>query len=165
MPILIIPIVWTVSGFVVSRAKGLRIAAVVLCTIQPQPVDALVKGNAPPPKKGPPAEERKRWNLEECQKQAERGADKAEKGARANMVRASVTSKGARYRVLVDAKQVSMVAKEGDEARVLFKVLKLGKRSYDGLFGEGTVVSSRAEHYHTCLHLLSFQHSLQIHDS
>eukprot|EP00979_Chaetoceros_neogracilis_P012163 scaffold3144_cov290-Chaetoceros_neogracile.AAC.3 len=107
MPILIIPIVWTVSGFVVSRAKGLRIAAVVLCTIKPQPVDALVKGNAPPPKKGPPAEERKRWNLEECQKQAERGADKAEKGARANMVRASVTSKGARYRVLVDAKQPS----------------------------------------------------------
>jgi hypothetical protein len=72
------------------------------------------------------------------------------------MVPASVTSKGARYRVLVDAKQGSMVAKEGDEASVLFKVLKSGKRSYNGLFGEGTVVFPRAEHYHTCLHLLSF---------
>merc|ERR1712032_646385 len=34
-------------------------------------------------------------------------------------------------------------AQEGDEVRVYFKVLKLGKRSYDGLSGEGTVVFSR----------------------
>lgn len=33
--------------------------------------------------------------------------------------------------------------KEGDEVTLYFKVLKLGKRSYDGLSGEGTVVFSR----------------------
>jgi hypothetical protein len=33
--------------------------------------------------------------------------------------------------------------KEGDDVSVYFKVLKLGKRSYDGLSGEGTVVFSR----------------------
>jgi len=33
--------------------------------------------------------------------------------------------------------------KDGDEVALYFKVLKLGKRSYDGLSGEGTVVFSR----------------------
>jgi len=158
-PLLIIPIVSTASGFVVSHSKGLSTslnaseqsrlafihssatAAVALCTIQP--ADALVKGNAPPPKKGPPPEERKCRNLEECQEQADRAADKAEEEARANMVPASITSKGTRYRDLVDAKDGSPVAKEGDEVKVFYKVLKLGKRSYDGLSGEGTVVFSR----------------------
>mmetsp|Transcript_25255 Transcript_25255/g.74255 ORF Transcript_25255/g.74255 Transcript_25255/m.74255 type:complete len:191 (-) Transcript_25255:298-870(-) len=34
-------------------------------------------------------------------------------------------------------------AKSGDAVAVRYKVLKLGKRSYDGLSGEGTVVFSR----------------------
>jgi len=119
-------------------------AAVALSAIQTQPADALVKGNAPTPKKVP-SDERKCRNLEECQEQAEIAASKAEEEARANMVPASVTSKGTRYRVLVDAKEGSPVAKEGDQANIYYKVLKLGKRSYDGLSGEGTVVFSRGE--------------------
>ena len=33
----------------------------------------------------------------------------------------------------------------GDEVMIRYKVLKLGKRSYDGLSGEGTVIFSRGE--------------------
>eukprot|EP00980_Cylindrotheca_fusiformis_P006662 scaffold1390_cov138-Cylindrotheca_fusiformis.AAC.65 len=33
--------------------------------------------------------------------------------------------------------------KDGDEVEIYYRVLKLGKRSYDGLSGEGTVVFSR----------------------
>jgi hypothetical protein len=117
-------------------------AAVALSTIQPQPADALVKGNAPPPKKSV-SDERKCRNVEECQEQAEVAASKAQEEARANMVPASVTSKGTRYTDLVDAKKGSPVAKVGDQATIYYKVLKLGKRSYDGLSGEGTVVFSR----------------------
>lgn len=38
---------------------------------------------------------------------------------------------------------VVVVAKLGDTATIHYKVLKIGKRSYDGLSGEGTVVFSR----------------------
>ena len=37
--------------------------------------------------------------------------------------------------------------KQGEEVTVYYKVLKLGKRSYDGLSGEGTVVFSRGYGY------------------
>lgn len=116
-------------------------ACVALC-IQPESSSALVKGNAPPPKKGP-SEERKCRNVEECQEMAERLASQKEQEERANMVPASVTSKGTRYRELTEAKEGSRVAKMGDEATIFYKVLKLGKRSYDGLSGEGTVVFSK----------------------
>jgi len=114
-PLLVISIISTASGFAVLNSQqgkttslnaseqsrlafiySSATAAVALCTIQP--ADALVKGNAPPPKKGPPPEERKCRNLEECQEQADRAAYKAEEEARANMVPASITSKGTRYR-------------------------------------------------------------------
>jgi len=36
-----------------------------------------------------------------------------------------------------------VVVRDGDEVQLFYKVLKLGKRSYDGLSGEGTVVFSR----------------------
>jgi len=117
-------------------------AACVALSIQPENASALVKGNAPPPKKGP-SEERKCRNVEECQEMAERLASKADEEARANMVPASVTSKGTRYRELVEAKEGSKVAQAGDKATIYYKVLKLGKRSYDGLSGEGTVVFSK----------------------
>jgi len=117
-------------------------AACVAISIRPSSADALVKGNAPPPKKGP-SEERKCRNVEECQEMAERLASKADEEAKANMVPASFTKKGTRYRELVDGAEGGKIAKEGDKATIYYKVLKLGKRSFDGLSGEGTVVFSK----------------------
>jgi len=128
-------------SFLQSATAAASAACLTLSTIQPLPANALVKGNAPPPKKGP-SEERKCRNVEECQEMAENLASKADEEARANMVPASVTSRGTRYRVLADAKEGSPVAKMGDQANIYYKVLKLGKRSYDGLSGEATVVFS-----------------------
>ena len=41
------------------------------------------------------------------------------------------------------AAAAGVLAKSGDKVEIHYKVLKLGKRSYDGLSGEGTVVFSR----------------------
>jgi len=114
----------------------------------PEKAHALVKGNAPPPKKVSSAEERKCRNVEECQEMAERLAKIQEEEAKANMTPASVTSRGTRYRDVMEATPSDngsslQLAKQGDQATIYFKVLKLGKRSYDGLSGEGTVVFSR----------------------
>ena len=114
----------------------------------PEKAHALVKGNAPPPKKVSSAEERKCRNVEECQEMAERLAKIQEEEAKANMTPASVTSRGTRYRDVMEATPSDngsslQLAKPGDQATIYFKVLKLGKRSYDGLSGEGTVVFSR----------------------
>jgi hypothetical protein len=73
---------------------------------------------------------------------AERLASKADEEARANMVPTSVTSRGTRYRELIEAKEGSKVANVGEKATINYKVLKVGKRSYDGLSGEATVVFS-----------------------
>ena len=50
-----------------------------------------------------------------------------------------VTVKGTRFLELESGRESGTVAKEGDAVEVHYKVLKLGKRSYDGLSGEGTV--------------------------
>uniref|UniRef100_A0A6U3WNG8 peptidylprolyl isomerase n=1 Tax=Skeletonema marinoi TaxID=267567 RepID=A0A6U3WNG8_9STRA len=114
-----------------------------------QPSNALVKGNAPPPKKSASSEERKCRNVEECQEQAERAEEikaqqEAEKAA-ANPPK--VTSRGTNYLDIVEEGSTTSssdkVARDGDTVEVHYKVLKLGKRSYDGLSGEGTVVFSR----------------------
>ncbi|KAL3917231.1 MAG: hypothetical protein SGILL_004810, partial [Bacillariaceae sp.] len=80
-------------------------------------------------------------NVEECQAQAE----KREAELRA-MEDAGpppmVTKGGVKYRDVEDGKSSDAV-QNGDEVNLYFKVLKLGKRSYDGLSGEGTVVFSR----------------------
>lgn len=113
--------------------------------LAPEKAHALVKGNAPPPpKKLSSNEERKCRNVEECQEMAERLAKKQDEEAKANMTPPSITARGTRYRDVVEAPPASLQrAKEGDRATIYFKVLKLGKRSYDGLSGEGTVVFSR----------------------
>lgn len=64
------------------------------------------------------------------------------------MTPADVTALGTRYRDVEEAPvakegEAVSVAKEGDNAVIHYKVLKLGKRSFDGLSGEGTVVFSR----------------------
>ena len=53
---------------------------------------------------------------------------------------------GTKYLDIADESNIgedAKVAKAGDNADVHYSVLKLGKRSYDGLSGEGTVVFSR----------------------
>lgn len=123
--------------------QSIPIASAGFYIVQPQSADALVKGNAPPPPKRAPSEERKCRNVEECQEMAEKAAAQADMEERANILPASVTPQGTKYRDLVEVKDASQVAKVGDKATIFYKVLKLGKRSYDGLSGEGTVVFSR----------------------
>ena len=57
------------------------------------------------------------------------------------MTPASVTKGGTKYRDIEEGS--GDIAKDGDDVIIYYKVLKLGKRSYDGLSGEGTVVFSR----------------------
>ena len=59
------------------------------------------------------------------------------------------TKRGTRYRDIVAGSnsentkgRATKTVQEGDEITMYYKVLKLGKRSYDGLSGEGTVVFS-----------------------
>lgn len=67
-----------------------------------------------------------------------------------------VTGAGTRYRDIEDGDETKGTVKDGDDVAMYFKVLKLGKRSYDGLSGEGTVVFSRGECKHFCINSISF---------
>jgi len=121
-------------------------SATATATIYPSPVNALVKGNAPPPKKKASDEAKKCTNVEECQEMAERLASQQEEEMKMNAVPSKTTANGIRYVDVVsvnDESGNSVILKAGDVATVHYKVLKLGKRSYDGLSGEGTVVFSR----------------------
>ena len=119
------------SAFVVVAGGSMAVAA--------QPAHALVKGVAPPPPKKS-GDAPKCTNVEECQALAEKREqelrEKEEQGPPPK-----ITSGGVRYRDTEDGSGVEL--KEGDSVQLYFKVLKLGKRSYDGLSGEGTVVFSR----------------------
>jgi FKBP-type peptidyl-prolyl cis-trans isomerase len=116
------------------------IPSLLLLTSLPAPSNALVKGNAPPTK-SKVTDKPKCTNIEECQAQAE-AREKAEREeAEANTLPPSVSSGGTRYRDMYEGDGEEI--QEGDEVRLYYKVLKLGKRSFDGLSGEGTVVFSR----------------------
>jgi hypothetical protein len=125
----------------------------------PSRADALVKGVAPPPKKSV-GDKLKCTNVEECQDMAAIRDDlraQEEAGGPPPLV----TKGGVKYRDIslsspdddnngkgeVDDNTITntniISAQEGDDVSIYFKVLKLGKRSYDGLSGEGTVVFSR----------------------
>lgn len=139
-----------------ATAFSLLTAISLLAASSPSPAHALVKGVAPPPKRSPPGGsgsggsggEKKCTNVEECQALAEQREDelraKEEVGPPP-----LVTTGGVRYLDLREgdedgsSSQSQTVAQDGDQVHVFFKVLKLGKRSYDGLSGEGTVVFSR----------------------
>ena len=101
--------------------------------------NALVKGNAPPPKKSA-ADKPKCTNVEECQALAEK-RDQERREEEEQGPPPKVTASGVRYRDLEDGSGKEI--KDGDDVEIWYKVLKLGKRSYDGLSGEGTVVFSR----------------------
>uniref|UniRef100_A0A7S2EUH9 peptidylprolyl isomerase n=1 Tax=Trieres chinensis TaxID=1514140 RepID=A0A7S2EUH9_TRICV len=127
-----------------SRRSFLGAAAAIALAFPPaDPALALVKGNAPPPPKA--KSDRKCSNVEECQEQAERLAKQQEEEARANAVPLSVTPSGTRYKEMEPSPlgDSAPLASKGDTVDVYYKVLKLGKRSYDGISGEATVVFSR----------------------
>jgi len=136
------------------RRSFLQTAIIGSCSslIFPQPSNALVKGNSPPPPKKVGGGAKKCGNnLEECQEKAELLASEQEQKMLAEAAPVDVTKKGTRYvdvnedgtRITVETTETDTVAKDGDFITVYYKVLKLGKRSYDGLSGEGTVVFSR----------------------
>lgn len=80
--------------------------------------------------------------MEECQEMAEQQEAKRQQLAMAEMEASGikpVTVQGTRYLELESGREGGSIAKEGDVVEVYYKVLKLGKRSYDGLSGEGTV--------------------------
>jgi hypothetical protein len=152
--------------FLSSIASTLLLPGLLATTTVPNPSYALVKGNAPPPKMKPSGGSStggnandgtatpKCRNVEECQEMAERAevalmqreAEKAASGPKPQIVNGRT-----RYLdVTVDDDadnnvnaSTRRVAKVGDSVTIYYKVLKLGKRSYDGLSGEGTVVFSR----------------------
>ena len=124
-------------------------AAALLAAATPSPSLALVKGNAPPPPKPKGASSaeatatKKCTNLDDCQALAEQQADRERQEALANATPVSVTKGGTRYRDVELGDISSVVIQPGMTVTLYYKVLKLGKRSYDGLSGEGTVVFSR----------------------
>ena len=145
-----------------STTSGGIVALTATMSSQNDAAHALVKGNAPPPPRKKAGggsgsgggEERKCTNVEECQAMAERR--EAELRAKEESgPPPSVTKGGVRYRDIDTGggggggvngsgeSPATVVAKEGDEVDVYYKVLKLGKRSYDGISGEATVVFSR----------------------
>jgi hypothetical protein len=151
--------------FLSSIASTLLLPALLATTTVPNPSYALVKGNAPPPKMKPSGGSStggnandgitapKCRNVEECQEMAERAevalmqreAEKAASGPKPQIVNGRT-----RYLDVMDDDDndsvdasARRVAKVGDSVTIYYRVLKLGKRSYDGLSGEGTVVFSR----------------------
>lgn len=122
----------------------------IMTTIMIQPVEALVKGNAPPPKMSP-SDRPKCTNIDECEAQAEQRERErlALQKQQAEVDNTSIltTSKGTRYIEYTSPTTSTQVAKINDEVSIYYKVLKLGKRSYDGLSGEGTVVFSKGYGY------------------
>jgi hypothetical protein len=113
-----------------------------LLTTTTSPAYALVKGVAPPPKSKAGSDKPKCTNVEECQAAAETREQQQREQDLANQAPTSVTAGGTRYRDMEEGSG-SITAKDGDEITLYYKVLKLGKRAYDGLSGEGTVVFSR----------------------
>ncbi|KAL9185805.1 hypothetical protein ACHAXT_003582 [Thalassiosira profunda] len=113
----------------------------------PDTSHALVKGNAPPPKKkASDGSEVKCRNVEECQEMAEKAEavrmqQEAERAAAGP--KPQVAGGGTKYLDIEMGSGDGKVAAAGDKVDLHYKVLKLGKRSYDGLTGEGTVVFSR----------------------
>jgi len=150
---------------VLSTTLGTILTTTTLLTsiscFTPSRADALVKGVAPPPKKSSTIGEKlKCTNVEECQAMADTRSDQLRAKEEETAEKPLFTKGGVRYRdisispdnnnnnndvVVTDSDTTSPIvtAEEGDRVRIYFKVLKLGKRSYDGLSGEGTVVFSR----------------------
>ena len=106
------------------------------------PANALVKGNAPPTSMKPAGSGKPKCsNVEECQALAEQKEQEEREAATVNQTPVQKTATGVIYRDYEEGSGPAI--KDGDKVTLYYKVLKLGKRSYDGLSGEGTVVFSR----------------------
>jgi hypothetical protein len=90
----------------------------------------------------PSGEKLKCTNVEECQAMAERKQEE-ESSLKIQGPPPKISQRGTRYIDMDIGDESKSSVKDGDEVTVYYKVLKLGKRSYDGLSGEGTVVFSR----------------------
>jgi len=131
-----------------ALASGFGTMAAMVA-IAPAPSNALVKGVAPPPKKSV-GNKLKCTNVEECQALADERTDE-ERVKEESGPPPLVTKGGTKYRDIEvgtttlddEGNDTSLAAREGDDVDVYFKVLKIGKRSFDGISGEGTVVFSR----------------------
>ena len=153
------------TRFLISLARTTTALPLILTAPS---ANALVKGNAPPPKKKPDTNNaattdntdeasntKKCRNVEECQEMAERAEEirmQQEAERAKNGPKPQVAPKGTKYLDVLSTEDGSdadssnsglKIAKTGDTVEIHYKVLKLGKRSYDGLSGEGTVVFSR----------------------
>ena len=123
---------------------------------------ALVKGVAPPPPKAKSSSSssqsntnsdnnkpiRRCTNVEDCQAMAERRDQELKEEEQRDLSPPEVTKGGTRYRdiqLVGSSGDGAMQIQQGDQVKLYFKTLKLGKRSYDGISGEGTVVFSRGE--------------------
>ncbi|CAB9528526.1 expressed unknown protein [Seminavis robusta] len=124
-----------------SRRQILTTAIASAVTLSAESASALVKGVAPPSSMKPSSGKPKCTNVEECQAMAERKEQEERETAEGSRVPAKKTPGGVIYRDEQEGN--GGVVKDGDEVTLYYKVLKLGKRSYDGLSGEGTVVFSR----------------------
>eukprot|EP00546_Thalassionema_frauenfeldii_P002666 CAMPEP_0178933978 /NCGR_PEP_ID=MMETSP0786-20121207/23607_1 /TAXON_ID=186022 /ORGANISM="Thalassionema frauenfeldii, Strain CCMP 1798" /LENGTH=273 /DNA_ID=CAMNT_0020611709 /DNA_START=221 /DNA_END=1042 /DNA_ORIENTATION=- len=135
-------------NFLWKSSSSVLSAGIILSTAGTPAAQALVKGNAPPPKqkKGGGDNNNNRpkcTNVDECQAIAERKEEELKEERELNSTPASVTKKGTKYRDLEMGDADKGIVEDGNEVTLFFKVLKLGKRSYDGISGEGTVVFSR----------------------
>jgi FKBP-type peptidyl-prolyl cis-trans isomerase len=121
--------------------SAFAVGSLGLLTALPERADALVKGVAPPPPKSKMSGDKlKCTNVEECQEMAYKREQEMREQEELGPP-PKVTAGGVRYRDMEDGSGDAI--KSGDSVQLYYKVLKLGKRSYDGLSGEGTVVFSR----------------------
>jgi hypothetical protein len=119
--------------------QGMAIAGFAFFA-SPLASNALVKGVAPPPPKKASGDKPKCTNVEECQEMAYKREQELRE-VQEEGPPPKTTAGGVRYRDIEDGTGAAI--KDEDEVILYYKVLKLGKRSYDGLSGEGTVVFSR----------------------
>ena len=150
---------WNLAQHSAATSDGRRIfLTTFLTTVLLLPSDnahALVKGVAPPPPKSKVSgqssngsDKPRCTNVEECQAMAELRDQELKEEEQRGMPPPEVTKGGTRYRDLQlvgDINGDGRRIQEGDRVTLFFKTLKLGKRSYDGISGEGTVVFSRGE--------------------
>lgn len=127
-----------------NRATSSVCAGTTFFFLQPSsPSFALVKGNAPPPKTKEAAQKLTCSNVQECEEQRDRQQREQTLLESSITTPVKATASGTRYKDLRQGKDGdNFTADVGDTVAIRYKVLKIGKRSSDGLSGEGTVVFS-----------------------
>ena len=122
-----------------SKSRRAFLAIPTLVPLAPSCAHALVKGVAPPPS-SKPKERPKCKTIDECQALQDAVIEK-ERELTADAPPLP-TQNGLRYIDLSEGNADAQAARTGDTVTVKYKVLKAGKRSYDGLSGEATLIFS-----------------------